>query len=217
MKKGLFITFEGLDGSGKTTQIRLLEDYLKKKGFEVVTTFEPGGTAIGKKIRDILLDKNNLSISGKAETLLFQASRAELVSAVIAPALEQGKIVICDRFFDSTLVYQGIARGLGEKEIMDMSMWAADGLVPDITILLSAKVAKVEKRLKESSKDKDRIELEEEHFKEKLYKGYLGLAGRNKKRFEVINAEGSIKSIFSRVKEKVDRILESRDGIIRKP
>ena len=217
MKKGLFITFEGLDGSGKTTQIRLLEDYLKKKGFEVVTTFEPGGTAIGKKIRDILLDKNNLSISGKAETLLFQASRAELVSAVIAPALEQGKIVICDRFFDSTLVYQGIARGLGEKEIMDMSMWAADGLVPDITILLSAKVAKVEKRLKESSKDKDRIELEEEHFKEKLYKGYLDLAGRNKKRFEVINAEGSIKSIFSRVKEKVDRILESRDGIIRKP
>ncbi len=217
MKNGLFITFEGLDGSGKTTQINLLESYLKKKGFEVVTTFEPGGTAIGKKIRDILLDKNNLSISGKAETLLFQASRAELVSAVIAPALEQGKIVICDRFFDSTLVYQGIARGLGEKEIMDMSMWAADGLVPDITILLSAKVAKVEKRLKESSKDKDRIELEEEHFKEKLYKGYLDLAGRNKKRFEVINAEGSIKSIFSRVKEKVDRILEGRDGIIRKP
>ena len=217
MKKGLFITFEGLDGSGKTTQIRLLESYLKKRGFEVINTFEPGGTAIGKKIRDILLDKNNPDMSSKTETLLFQASRAELVSAIIAPALDQGKIVICDRFFDSTLVYQGIARGLGEKEIMDMSMWATGGLVPDITILLSVKVAKVEKRLKEASKNKDRIELEEEHFKKKLYDGYLDLAERNKKRFEVIDGEGSINNIFSQVKEKVDRILESKDGIIRKP
>ena len=133
MKKGLFITFEGLDGSGKTTQIELLKNYLKSKGFDVVTTIEPGGTEIGGKIRNILLDKGNLDMSHKAETFLFLASRAELVSKVIAPALREGKIVICDRFFDSTVVYQGIARGLEEKQILDMSMWATDKIVPDIT------------------------------------------------------------------------------------
>ena len=217
MKKGLFITFEGLDGSGKTTQIKLLEGYLKKKGFEVITTIEPGGTTMGKKIRDILLDKNNLNMSPRAETFLFQASRAELVSSIISPGLDQGKIVICDRFFDSTLVYQGIARGLGEKEIMDMNLWATEGLTPDITILLSVDETKGEKRLKKINKKKDRIELEGEQFKKKLYDGYLDLARRNKKRFAVINGEESINSIFNQVKEKVDMILEGRDEITRKP
>ncbi len=217
MKKGLFITFEGLDGSGKTTQIKLLESYLKKRGFEVIITIEPGGTPIGKKIRDIVLDKNNLNMSYKAETFLFQASRAELVSAIISPGLDQGKIVICDRFFDSTLAYQGIARGLGEKEIMDMSLWATDGLIPDITFLLSVQTVSGEERLKKANKEKDRIELEEEQFKKKLCDGYLSLAKRNKKRFTVIDGEADINKIFGQVKEKVDRILESKDEIIRKP
>src|SRR4030066_72436 len=141
-KKGLFITFEGLDGSGKTTQMEILNDYLKKRGFNVVTTIEPGGTKIGRKIRKILLDKENHDISPLAETLLFLASRAELVSEVIAPALKEGKIVLCDRFFDSTVVYQGIARGLGEKEILKMNLWATGGVVPDITFLLSVKGSK---------------------------------------------------------------------------
>ncbi|OFW46609.1 MAG: dTMP kinase [Actinobacteria bacterium RBG_13_35_12] len=210
MKKGLFITFEGLDGSGKTTQIKLLNNYLKSKGFDVVTTIEPGGTEIGQKIRKILLDKGNLDISPKAETFLFLASRAELVSKIIVPALMEGKIVLCDRFFDSTVVYQGTARGLGEKQILDMSLWAAGGIVPDITFLLSVKVSRGKKRMDTASKKRDRIELEKDNFKEKIYRGYLNIARKNKDRFAVINGEKNIESIFEEIKSKVSEYLEKK-------
>ena len=216
MKKGLFITFEGLDGSGKTTQIKLLDSYLKGEGFDVILTREPGGTEIGRKIREILLDKKNQDISHKTETFLFLASRAELTSKVIVPALREGKIVICDRFFDSTLVYQGIARGLGVEEILEMSLWATDGLVPDITFLLSMKVSRCDKRIKEANRKKDRIEMEENNFKEKIYKGYLDIASRNKERFVVIDAEKSIEDIFEEVKGKVLKHLKDiESGIVK--
>jgi len=208
MKKGLFITFEGPDGSGKTTQIRLLSAYLKSKGFEVVTTVEPGGTEIGEKIREILLAKGNLDISPKTETFLFLASRAELASKVITPALKEGKVVLCDRFFDSTVVYQGIARGLGEKQILEMSLWASGGLVPDITFLLSLKISKGKERIEGANRKRDRIELEKDEFQEKIYKGYLDIAKRNKDRFVVINGEKSIESIFEEIKRKVCMYLE---------
>ncbi|MDD3819323.1 MAG: dTMP kinase [Actinomycetota bacterium] len=216
MKKGLFITFEGLDGSGKTTQIKLLDSYLKGEGFDVILTREPGGTEIGRKIREILLDKKNQDISHKTETFLFLASRAELTSKVIAPALGAGKIVICDRFFDSTLVYQGIARGLGVEEILKMSLWATDGLVPDITFLLSIKVSRCDKRIKEANRKKDRIEMEENNFKEKIYKGYLDIARKNKERFVVIDAEKSIESIFEEIKSKVlEHLKDMESGIVK--
>jgi len=216
MKKGLFITFEGLDGSGKTTQIKLLDSYLKGEGFDVILTREPGGTEIGRKIREILLDKKNQDISHKTETFLFLASRAELTSKVIVPALGEGKIVICDRFFDSTLVYQGIARGLGVEEILEMSLWATDGLVPDITFLLSMKVSRCDKRIKEANRKKDRIEMEENNFKEKIYKGYLDIASRNKERFVVIDAEKSIEDIFEEVKGRVLKHLKDiESGIVK--
>jgi len=208
MKKGLFITFEGPDGSGKTTQIKLLSAYLKSKGFEVVTTVEPGGTEIGEKIREILLAKGNLDISPKTETFLFLASRAELASKVITPALKEGKVVLCDRFFDSTVVYQGIARGLGEKQILEMSLWASGGLVPDITFLLSLKISKGKERIEGANRKRDRIELEKDEFQEKIYKGYLDIAKRNKDRFVVINGEKSIESIFEEIKRKVCMYLE---------
>ncbi len=210
MKKGLFITFEGLDGSGKTTQIELLKNYLKSKGFDVVTTIEPGGTEIGGKIRNILLDKGNLDMSHKAETFLFLASRAELVSKVIAPALREGKIVICDRFFDSTVVYQGIARGLEEKQILDMSLWATCKIVPDITFLLSVKVSRGKKRMDIASKKRDRIELEKDNFKKKIYKGYLEIARKNKDRIVVIDGEKNMESIFKEIKSKVCECLKNR-------
>ena len=216
MKKGLFITFEGLDGSGKTTQIKLLNSYLKGEGFDVILTREPGGTEIGRKIREILLDKKNQDISHKTETFLFLASRAELTSKVIVPALGEGKIVICDRFFDSTLVYQGIARGLGVEEILEMSLWATDGLVPDITFLLSMKVSRCDKRIKEANRKKDRIEMEENNFKEKIYKGYLDIARKNKERFVVIDAEKSIESIFEEIKSKVlEHLKDMESGIVK--
>lgn len=216
MKKGLFITFEGLDGSGKTTQIKLLDSYLKGEGFDVILTREPGGTEIGRKIREILLDKKNQDISHKTETFLFLASRAELTSKVIVPALGEGKIVICDRFFDSTLVYQGIARGLGVEEILEMSLWATDGLVPDITFLLSMKVSRCDKRIKEANRKKDRIEMEENNFKEKIYKGYLDIASKNKERFVVIDAEKSIGDIFEEIKSRVLKHLKDiESGIVK--
>ncbi|HJX01612.1 MAG TPA: dTMP kinase [Candidatus Humimicrobiaceae bacterium] len=209
-KKGLFITFEGLDGSGKTTQMEILNDYLKKRGFNVVTTIEPGGTKIGRKTRKILLDKENHDISPLAETLLFLASRAELVSEVIAPALREGKIVLCDRFFDSTVVYQGIARGLGEKEILKMNLWATGGVVPDITFLMSVKVSKGKKRMYDADKKTDRIELEKDSFKEKIYRGYLDIAKKNKDRIVIIDGEDSIKSISEEIKNKVCEYLEKK-------
>jgi len=207
MKKSLFITFEGLDGSGKTTQIKLLYDYLKEKGLDVVTAVEPGGTAIGRKIRKILLDKYNHEMSYKAETFLFLASRAELVSKVISPALSKGRTVICDRFFDSTIVYQGIARGLGVDKILDMSLWATGGIVPDITFLLSIKADKGKKRMDSASKKRDRMELEKDNFRKKVYQGYLNIAGKYKDRFVVIDGEKKIEDIFEEVKRRVEQYL----------
>jgi len=201
--KGLFITFEGPDGSGKTTQIKLLSSYLKGEGFDIVNTVEPGGTEVGRRIRKILLNKGNLDISPRAETFLFQASRAELTLKVIKPALADGKIVICDRFFDSTLVYQGIARGLGEKKVLEMSLWATDGLVPDITFLINIEVSKGMKRMDILNKKMDRIEMEKDDFKERVYRGYLDIALKNKGRFVVINGEKNIEDIFEEIKSKV--------------
>jgi dTMP kinase len=122
----------------------------------------------------------------------------------------EGKIVLCDRFFDSTVVYQGIARGLGEKQILDMSLWAAGGIVPDITFLLSIKVSRGKKRMDTASKKRDRIELEKDNFKEKIYRGYLNITRKNRERFAVINGEKNIESIFEEIKSKVCEYLEKK-------
>jgi len=208
--KGLFITFEGPDGSGKTTQIELLTGYLKEKGREIVTAIEPGGTKLGEKIRHMLLDKENMGMSARAETLLFQASRAELVQKVISPALKAGHIVICDRFFDSTIVYQGIARGLGKEKIIDMSFWATGGLVPDLTFLLSLDVDRGEERIAGSLRDRDRIEMEEERFKQKICEGYLELAREFNDRIISVDAGQEIETVFKIIRENVDRELRKR-------
>lgn len=208
--KGIFITFEGIDGSGKTTQIELLNSFLKQSGFDVVVTREPGGTDIGDKIRKILLDSKNIQMSYRAETLLFLASRAELVSKVIQPSLNQGKIVICDRFFDSTIAYQGIARQLGAEKILDMSLWATENIIPDLTFLLSIDVWECENRIKNGKKKKDRIEKEEIDFKSKIQEGYMQLAGKNKERFVIVDGCLDIESVFALVKSNTLRVLKSK-------
>ena len=208
--KGIFITFEGIDGSGKTTQIELLNSFLKQSGFDVVLTREPGGTDIGDKIRKILLDSKNIQMSYRAETLLFLASRAELVSKVIQPSLNQGKIIICDRFFDSTIAYQGIARQLGAEKILDMSLWATENIIPDLTFLLSIDVWECENRLKNGKKKKDRIEKEEIDFKSKIQEGYMQLAGKNKERFVIVDGCLDIESVFAVVKSNTLRVLKSK-------
>jgi dTMP kinase len=208
--KGIFITFEGIDGSGKTTQIELLNSFLKQSGFDVALTREPGGTDIGDKIRKILLDSKNIQMSYRAETLLFLASRAELVSKVIQPSLNQGKIIICDRFFDSTIAYQGIARQLGAKKILDMSLWATENIIPDLTFLLSIDVWECENRIKNGKKKKDRIEKEKIDFKSKIQEGYMQLAGQNKERFVIVDGCRDIESVFAVVKNNTLRVLKSK-------
>lgn len=212
LTKGLFITFEGPDASGKTTQIKLLSSFLKRKGLEVLVTREPGGTDIGEKIRKILLDKKHYSMEYKTEALLFLASRAEHTSKVIKPALKEGRIVISDRFFDSTVVYQGIARGLGKEKIIDMSLWATGGLVPDITFLLLIGVSGGEERIRLNNKKKDRIEIEEDLFKQKILQGYMEIARENSSRIVVIDGEESVSRIFERIRSKVEEVL-ARKGI----
>jgi dTMP kinase len=205
--RGFFITFEGIDGSGKTTQIKLLDKYLRDNGFSVVLTREPGGTALGDEIRGILLNPKNTGMSSRAETLLFEASRAQLVEKVIRPAIENGKIVICDRFFDSTIAYQGAARGLGVKEILDLSLWASAGLVPDLTFLIAINVEICEQRMKIQRKKPDRIENEKNEFKEKISRSYLDVAEIFKERFEIIDGHMEIEDIFSIIKKKVEVLL----------
>ena len=205
--RGFFITFEGIDGSGKTTQIKLLNKYLMDRGFDVVLTREPGGTALGDEIRDILLNPRNKGISSRAETLLFEASRAQLVEKVIRPSIENGKIVICDRFFDSTMAYQGAARGLGVQAILDMSLWATSGLVPDLTFLIAINVEICEQRMKIQRKKPDRIENEKNEFKEKISRGYLDVAEIFKERFEIIDGQMEIGAVFSIIKQRVEVLL----------
>jgi len=204
---GFFITFEGIDGSGKTTQINMLNAYLLKKGYNVLLTREPGGTPLGDVIRNILLNPENKEMSAKAETMLFLASRAELVEKIIAPALKSSKVIICDRFFDSTVVYQGIARSLGVERMFEMSLWTTSGIKPHLTFLLSVNVEACESRMMLDTKVLDRIENEKRDFKQKIQEGYLEIAKRNKDRFVVIDAGMEKDDIFIIIRKHVDKLL----------
>ncbi|MGB9707046.1 MAG: dTMP kinase [Microgenomates group bacterium] len=173
--RGLLITFEGPEGGGKTFQIEKLAKYLQAEGREVLCLREPGQTQIGEQIRLILLSPKNKEMEPRAETLLFEASRAQLVEEVIKPALAVGKIVLCDRFFDSTTAYQGYGRGLPLEEIERLNMFAAGGLVPDLTILLDVEVEEGLKRRAKSGK-KDRLDEEDLEFYWRVRRGYLKMA-----------------------------------------
>ena len=167
----MFVTFEGIDGSGKTTQVRLLRDALANEGREVVATREPGGTQLGERIRDLLLTGGD--ISPWAEAGLFAAARAELVDRVIAPALQRGADVVCDRYLDSSLAYQGLARGLGVERVLELNLHAVRGLLPDWTILLLVPLEEARRR---SGNDLDRIESEPDRFREDVDRAYRELA-----------------------------------------
>jgi dTMP kinase len=168
----VFVTFEGLDGSGKTTQVELLRKVLEQEGREVVVTREPGGTELGEHVRDVVLHRD-LEIGPWAEAALFAAARAQLVEAVIAPAIERGADVLCDRYIDSSLAYQGIARGLGVDRVLDLNMQATHGLLPDRTVLLLVDAAESRQRTSETW---DRIEREDDDFVGKVDRAYRELA-----------------------------------------
>lgn len=206
---GLFITMEGTDGSGKTTQIKLLSDYLEKAGYDVVCTREPGGTKIGEKIRSILIDTENKNMSNITEMFLYSAARAQLVKEVIIPKMNGGGIVISDRFVDSSIVYQGMAREIGEKEVKEVNKYAVGNLLPDITFLLELDFEKGIKRKKQQSK-LDRIEGENLYFHKKVFYGYKKLASKNSNRIKVIDASLSENEIHKIIVESVNSLINGR-------
>lgn len=187
MEKGLLITFEGPDGSGKTTQIEMLKNYFKERGNEIVYTREPGGTQISEKIRNIILDNSNSDMCSMCEALLYAASRAQLVSEVIKPALKQGKIVICDRFVHSSIVYQGIARGLGIERVRAINDAALDGLKADFIFMLNISYEEGLKR-KAKQRELDRLENSGDDFHKTVFEGYVEIS---KKDNHIINIDAA--------------------------
>lgn len=205
MKQGYFISFEGGDGAGKSTQIKKLKQYFESEGYQVVLTREPGGTEIGEKIRHIILDPVNDKMTGMTEVMLYAASRAQHVAEIIRPSLEAGKIVICDRFMDSSLVYQGYARGLGEC-VSEINRHAVDACMPDLTFLLKIDPRIGSSRMKH--RKKDRIEMETGAFHQAVYEGYEHLEKMFPDRIIGIDASGSITEIEKQILQHVEKLLQ---------
>ncbi|MBP5775022.1 MAG: dTMP kinase, partial [Clostridiales bacterium] len=204
--KGLFITFEGIDGCGKSTQTALCREWLESMGREVLMVREPGGTKIGEKIRELLLDKKNSSMAPMTELFLFEAARAQIVEETIKPAIASGKVVICYRFFDSSFAYQGCARGLGPEMVTRLNMDATGGLAPDITFFLDISVVEALKRRNTRGEEKDRIESAGDAFQEKVRDGFVR-AAREDKRIVTIDAASAPEIIFGQIKEKLEALL----------
>jgi len=209
-KKGLFITFEGPDGSGKTTQALLLISSLKKAGYPVLHTREPGGEPVAEKIRALLLAPHN-RITPVAELLLYWAARSQHVQGVIGPALDRGAVVVCERFGDATMAYQGYGRGLDLSWIKKMNTLAAAGLVPDITILLDIAPRRGLKKVMEAKGCKDRFEQEHLAFHQKVRRGYLAIGRQEPRRIKIISGNKSIKTIQQKI-EKLVRLKLAYDS-----
>jgi dTMP kinase len=207
LKRGIFITFEGIDGCGKSTQLRLLGDHLRTLGRNVVQTVEPGGTETGKQIRKILLDPNTRDLHPRAELLLYFASRAQNIEEVIRPALEQENVVLCDRFTDSTLAYQGSGRGLDAGIILDLDRIACQDIQPDLTILididLATSMSRARHRNEKSESAETRIDDEPTAFHARVRDGYYALAKQHPQRLIVIDGSPGIGAVARKVWEAV--------------
>jgi dTMP kinase len=210
----MFITFEGPEGSGKTTQIELLSEYLEEKGYPVLATREPGGTSIGDQIRTILLDPQNTAMLPASEALLFSAARAQIVSQVIRPHLARGGIVLCDRYADSTLAYQGYGHGLELETLHAITALATGGLKPDLTIYLDIDVEEGLRRKlaahKASRAEWNRLDQQEAAFHRRVREGYLQMASQEPTRWLVIDATQPLKAIQSSIRAGVKAKLEAR-------
>jgi dTMP kinase len=188
----VFVTLEGLDGVGKTTQAALLASRLRADGHEVVECREPGGTALGERVRALLLDRDGAAVSPRAEALLFAAARAQLVTEVIGPARERGAWVVCDRFLDSSVAYQGAGRGLGASAVRDVSLFATGGLVPDRTLLLVGEQ-------RHAAGDRDRIEAEAGDFHAAVEAGFRVLADAEPGRVVLVDGSGDVEAVHARI------------------
>ena len=200
----MFITFEGIDGVGKSTQLDLLEKYLVAEGKEVLRTLEPGGTELGQEIRHLLLHRKG-DVSPRAEALLYAADRAHHVATKIRPALAAGKVVLSDRYFDSSVAYQGAARELDVEEVKQISLWAIDHLIPDLTVLLDLPGDEALARRSSKGTEPDRLEREQLEFFERARSEYLSMA--SEPRFLVIDATNSVEQIHQQVLGRVTTLL----------
>jgi dTMP kinase len=205
---GLFVAFEGVEGAGKGTQIALAKEWLESQGAEVLITREPGGTEVGEQLRKMLLDHETGHLEPKTEALLFAASRAQHVTTVIRPSLAEGKVVITDRYIDSSVAYQGWARGLGEQDVLTLNVWATQGLFPDLVILLHLEP---EAGLLRSLDEPDRIEMEGEDFHAKVADAYLRIAEEHPERFVVVDADAPPEQVHEKVVGALKRVLKERD------
>ena len=203
---GLFISFEGIDGVGKSTQADLLETWLKEQGRTVVRTLEPGGTDVGIEIRKILLHHRG-DLAPRAEAALFAADRAHHVASKIRPALERGEIVITDRYFDSSVAYQGAGRELSQTEVRDLSLWAVGGLLPDLTVLLDLPAEVARSRRDGSGTEPDRLESEKIEFFERARQAYLDLATAEPERFLVIDAAATVDQMQQQIVNRVAGLI----------
>ena len=205
--KGYFISVEGGDGSGKSTQIRNIEAYLRERGKEVLLTREPGGTPVAEKIRELILDPANQTLTGRAEMLLYAASRAQHVEERILPALEAGKVILSDRFIDSSIAYQAYGRGLGDM-VAEVNRIATGGKAPDLTIFLNiTPAAGMARKNQQDGHVLDRLELEQAAFHEKVYAGYLALVQESDGRIADIDADRPAEEVFADIRAQLDRLF----------
>ncbi|HEX6280014.1 MAG TPA: dTMP kinase [Pyrinomonadaceae bacterium] len=206
---GKFITFEGIDGSGKSTQLRMLAGYLRQRSIDILTTQEPGGTPLGRRLREAFLETEE-TVAPIAELLLFAADRAQHVELLIKPSLAQGRIVISDRYADATFAYQGAGRGFDEGMVNEVIALATGGLKPDLTLFFDISVETAIRRMSEHQGDgrvQNRMDLEAADFYERVRASYLGIAEREPQRFRILDAEGSVDEIHKEVIDLIDGFI----------
>lgn len=207
--KGKFITFEGPDGSGKGTIIKYVKKFLEKNNIDYILTREPGGIEISEEIREIILNKKHLNMDERTEALLYAAARRQHLVEIVIPALEKGKIVICDRFVDSSLAYQGFARGIGIDEVLKINQFAINKLMPDLTIFLNVRPEVGLERINKSKvRKKDRLDLESLDFHKKVYEGYSKVLERYPNRITSVDAEQSIKEVSDQSVKVIKTFIE---------
>lgn len=207
LKRGIFITFEGVEGCGKSTHSKFIYKYLRQKGYMCVYTKEPGGTKIGERIRKMLLDPANKTMADATELFLFEASRSQLVAELIRPALKRKTVVICDRFFDSTMAYQGYGNGLNKNFIKRLSKLATGGLKPDLTIILDLDIKKGLRRATRT-REKDRIERKSFSFHNRVRKGHIAIAKKEPRRVRLIRTMAGVKDTQERVRREVLNVIQ---------
>lgn len=211
MKRGLFLTLEGGDGSGKSTQADLIARWLEARGHVVLRTREPGGSEVGRELREIVLHHPG-DIAPRAEALIYAADRAHHIATVVRPALERGEIVLQDRYLDSSVAYQGAGRILDAKDVRDLSLWATEGLLPDVTVLLDVDEHTARNRLDAARTRFDRLEAEGAEFHRRVRESYLELAAQEPERFLIVDASRSPEEVFIDIEKRLTELLVTRDG-----